>query len=374
MIKRLIYKNLTENLSSGKILILTGSRQVGKTTLLKDIIANYKGKTEYINCDEPDYRSLLSDQTSTSLRNILGKDKLVLMDEAQRVHNIGLTLKLIHDNFNDIKLIVTGSSAIDIDSSIKESLAGRHFSYKMYPLSLKELVNYNGLLTENRLLDQRLVFGFYPDVINHPDQAKQILENLIDSYLFKDIFEYKNIRKPEILKKLLILLSYQISSEISYNELATQLGIDNETVETYIDLLEKSYVIFRLSSFSRNMRNELKKKKKIYFYDNGIRNAIIRNFKPLDLRNDSGALFENFVISEKIKYNSYNNIYSDLYFWRNSYQQEIDLIEDKDGILYAYEIKFNPGRKVKLPKSFKDNYVDSEFKIINKENIFEFIQ
>lgn len=372
MISRLIENNIKDDFNKGKIIIVLGARQVGKTTLFDTIINNYDNVLKF-NCDDYDDRLDLENKTSTELKNLIGNHKIVVIDEAQRVGNIGLTLKIIADLKLDTQVLVTGSSSLELSSKINEPVTGRMFEYKLFPLSLAELANNTSQREETRLLEQRMIYGLYPEIVTNPSDSKRLLTSLANNYLYRDLLSYQGIKKPEILHKLVRALAFQIGSEVSYNELSNLIGIDKETVESYINLLEKSFVVFRLSSFNRNMRNEIKKGKKIYFYDNGIRNALISNFAPLEMRQDTGALWENFMISERIKRNSYRNDYSQLFFWRTKQQQEIDLIEEKDGKLYAYKFKWNSNKKTKLPSSFENNYSDIEFKVINKENFWDFV-
>ncbi|MDR2963046.1 MAG: ATP-binding protein [Bacteroidales bacterium] len=374
MFKRLILEPLQNDFFKKKVIVLVGPRQVGKTTLLQQVIADFEPNAAlFLNCDEPETLNLLENVSSTELKNLIGNRKLILIDEAQRVKNIGITLKLMVDTISDIQIVATGSSAFDLRNSLNESLTGRKFEYRLYPFSTQELIANTSLLEEKRLLEQRMIYGMYPDVVNNPAEAQRILIELNNSYLYKDIFMYKEIRQPDALSKLLIALSLQLGNEVSYNELGKTVGLKSETVERYLDLLEKVFVIFRLPSFSRNMRQELKKSQKIYFYDNGIRNALIQNFKSLELRTDTGALWENFMISERKKYREYNQIHANNYFWRTHAQQEIDYIEEKDGMLYAYECKWNEKRSTKLPNSFAANYPDHQFLVVNRTNYLEFI-
>ncbi|MEA1887137.1 MAG: ATP-binding protein, partial [Bacteroidota bacterium] len=307
------------------------------------------------------------------LRNIIGLNKLIVIDEAQRVKDIGLTLKLIIDNFQGIQLIVTGSSALELSNNINEPLTGRKFEFYLYPFSSCELREVNGQFEETKNLSTRLVYGMYPDVINNPGNERLILNNLASSYLYRDALTYQEIRKPELLDNLLGALALQISSQVSYNELAQLLGTDPDTISRYIRLLEKAYIIFRLNSFSRNLRNELKRSRKIYFYDNGIRNAIIGNFNNPDNRDDTGALWENFLISERIKYYQYNNLFAQRYFWRTAQQQEIDYVEEIDGQLNIYEFKWRSHRKNKFSITFTNNYKVSSSEHITNENYWDFV-
>ncbi len=373
MIQRELENIVQSRLFKKKAIVIVGPRQVGKTTLLKQIISNTQKKTIYLNCDEPDVRQRLNLPTSTQLKALVGDAEIILIDEAQRVKDIGITLKLLIDNLPEKQLIVTGSSALELSNSINEPLTGRKFEYKMFPFSHKELVEKNGLLDENRLLEHRLVYGSYPDVINNFGIEKEILTNITSSYLYKDLFDFQDIRRPEIIEQLLQALALQLGSEVSINELSQFLGIDNATVSRYIDLLEKSYVIFNLRSFSRNIRNELKKSRKIYFYDNGVRNALISNFKSLGLRSDIGALWENYLISERYKRINYSRSYTNIYFWRTTQQQEIDYIEEIDGQLNCFEFKWNEKKKSNLTSTFSNAYPDSTFQVINRSNYSDFL-
>jgi uncharacterized protein len=374
MITRDIFQPVMQRLFQGKAILLTGPRQVGKTTFLKQLVAATDEQIVLsLNCDEPDIRIALEEVTSTQLKAMIGKHKLILIDEAQKVNNIGLTLKLMVDNLEGIQIIATGSSAFDLRNKLNEPLTGRKFEYHLYPFSSNELINQTSATVERRLLEQRLIYGFYPDVVNHSADAITLLKELTNSYLFKDIFAYRDLRRPDELAKLLTALALQVGNEVSYNELGQTLGIDKETVERYLDLLEKVFVVFRLNSFSRNMRNELKKSKKVYFYDNGIRNAIINNYAPLALRNDTGALWENFFISERRKYIDYNRIYSNTYFWRTHAQQEIDYIEERNGILYAFELKWKENKKSKVPASFSAAYPGHTFETVTPANYLDFL-
>ena len=297
----------------------------------------------------------------------------MVIDEAQRIPDVGLKLKLITDTMPEIQLIATGSSSFELANSVNEPLTGRKWEYKLFPLSFGEMAEHHGLLEETRLMPHRLVYGYYPDVVSHPGDEKEVLKQLSDSYLYKDILMWERIKKPEKLVKLLQALALQLGSEISYNNLAGLLSMDNETVEKYIQILEQTYVIFRLPAYSRNHRKELKRGRKIYFIDNGIRNAILADFNLPELRNDLGALWENFVISERMKYVHYNNIWVNSYFWRTQDQQEIDYIEERDGKLGAFEIKWNSRKKPFLSKSFSNTYPDHTFSFINPDNFAEFI-
>lgn len=372
-IQRELEQVVKEKLYQRKAIVVVGPRQVGKTTLLNLVGRESGKKTLFLNCDEPDVRKRLALPSSTQLKALIGGAELILLDEAQRVKDIGITLKLLIDNFPEKQVIVTGSSALELSNSINEPLTGRKYEYKMFPFSTQELVNTNGLLDESRMLEHRLIYGMYPDVVNNQGNEREILTNIVSSYLYKDIFEFQDIRKPEIIEKLLQALALQVGSEVSYHELSKLLGIDANTVQRYIDLLEKSYVLFHLRSFSRNVRNELKKSTKIYFYDNGVRNALISNFNTLGIRDDKGALWENFLISERYKRNNYSLNYANFYFWRTTQQQEIDYVEERDGVLNCYEFKWSVTKKVSLSTTFSSNYPNSTFKLITPENYMEFV-
>lgn len=374
MINRKLRQIIEQRLFRRKIIVLTGPRQVGKTTLLKMLMSDTKAKTLFWNCDEPDIRQKLSNPTSTQLGTDIGNSELILIDEAQRVKNIGITLKLLIDNFPQKQIIVTGSSALELSDFISEPLTGRKYEYNMYPFSSEELIDNHGDIEERRLLERRIIYGTYPDVVNYPGEEKEILTNLTSSYLYKDIFAFQDVRKPEIIEQILQALALQIGSEVSFNELGKLLGLNSQTIQRYIDLLEKSFVIFHLRSFSRNIRNELKKSRKIYFYDNGIRNAILGDFKQLNLRSDIGALWENYLVSERMKHNSYSLFYGKSYFWRTQQQQEIDYLEDIDGILNTYEFKWSNTKHPKITDTFAKNYPNHTYKVVNPDNYQLFIK
>jgi predicted AAA+ superfamily ATPase len=315
----------------------------------------------------------LEDVSTAELRWIIGNSRLVLIDEAQRVKNIGITLKLIIDNLPDVQLLVSGSSSLDLHNKVNEPLTGRKFEYQLYPFSTEELIGSSSYLEEKSMLEHRMIYGMYPDVVNHADSAKKILLEITNSYLFKDVLSYGDIRRPDVLNKLLTAIALQLGSEVTYSELSNIAGIDRETVVRYLDLLEKVFIIFRLYSFSRNLRNELKKSQKIYFYDNGVRNALVNNFNPLTLRGDTGALWENFTVSERKKFNEYHDNYVFSYFWRTQQQQEIDYIEEKNGTLFAFELKWNERRHKTVPSTFARAYPQHEYKVINRTNYTDFL-
>lgn len=373
MISRILEKTIESHLGSKKAIVLIGARQVGKTTLLQHVAQSQSKSVLILNCDEPDVRSLLQNKTSSELKTLIGNHEFVIIDEAQRVKNIGISLKLIIDQLKNVQLIVSGSSALELANEINEPLTGRKWEFIMYPLSVQELIGYHSNLEEKRQLNSRLIFGTYPDVVNNPGREKEILKNLTDSYLYKDLFSFKDVRKPEVIEKILQALSLQVGSEVSYNEIADLVKSDPATVSRYIDLLEKTMVVYRLPSFSRNVRNELKKSRKIFFYDNGVRNAIIANFQPLELRKDTGALWENFLLSERLKYVQYNQLWCNRFFWRTKQQQEIDYLEERDGKLFAFEFKWNSSKAVKPSATFTKAYPEHDFTLVTPDNYLSFI-
>ncbi|MHB1347925.1 MAG: ATP-binding protein [Candidatus Humimicrobiaceae bacterium] len=375
IIKREIQNNIESNLFKQKAVIIYGARQVGKTTLVRNIQDKFISDSLYLNCDEPDIKAALTDKTSTELKSFIGNKKLVIIDEAQRIKNIGITLKLIIDNFPDIQVLATGSSAFGLSDKINEPLTGRKLEYNLYPFSISEIGSLYSKLEIDRLLEKRIIFGMYPEILLNETDSERNLKEITRSYLYKDVLWYKNIKNPEILEKLLQALSLQIGNEVSYNELSSLVGIDKKTIQSYISILEKAFIIFRLNPFSRNIRNELKKLRKIYFFDTGIRNALINNLNPLSLRNDSGQLWENFIISERIKVNSNNFADKNVYFWRMHNKEEIDYIEEEAGRIFAYEFKLKSRKlsKQTAPKEFGQSYTDSSFKIIDRNNYYEFL-
>ena len=373
MIKRILENMIVKRLFRGKAIILYGPRQVGKTTLVTSLLEKRKEKTLFLNGDEPDVRELLEGVTSSRLKALFGKSRIVFIDEAQRIREIGLTLKLITDQIKEVQLIATGSSAFDLASHTKEPLTGRKYEFHLFPLAFGEMVEHHGLLEEKRLLKHRLVFGCYPEIVTCPGEERELLRLLADSYLYKDLLTLENIKKPVLLEKILKALALQLGNEVSYHEIGQLVGADKNTVEKYIDLLEKAFVVFRLPAFSRNLRNEIKKGKKIYFYDNGIRNAVIGNFSPIEKRNDVGGLWENFLISERMKYLRYSGLYPGRYFWRTVQQQEIDYLEERDGQLYAFEFKWSKNKHIRFPRTFLRAYPESSTKLITPENFESFI-
>ncbi len=373
-ILRQIEKTIESDFFKGKIILLLGARQVGKSTLIRMLPSCASNPTLWLDGENSDVHQLLKDANIERLKQLVGQHKVLVIDEAQKIENIGSILKLFADYCKDIQVIASGSSAFELRNSLNEPLTGRKFEFNMFPVSFTEMVLHTNLLQEIRQLPQRLVYGYYPEIVINPQDAERLLKFLSDSYLYKDIFLYKGVKKPEKMLELLKLLAWQIGSEVNYNELSNTLKIDNQTVENYIEMLEQVFVIYKLPGYHSNHRTELKKSKKIYFNDLGIRNALINDFRPIEIRNDAGALFENFIINELRKQNEYKQVYANFYFWRNVDQREIDLIIEKNNVLQTIEIKWNPSQKARLTKSFTKIYGETQFKLIHRDNFFEEIQ
>ena len=372
-IKRTIEPLIKANLFKKSVIIIYGPRQTGKTTLVQKILQDQtKISSKYLNCDEADIQKILLEaNTSTHLKQIIGEAKLVVIDEAQRVRNIGIKLKLLTDNFPDTQIIATGSSSFELANEVNEPLTGRSLEFWLHPLSILEIYNKEDGLLFQRELETLLIFGSYPAVVTAPtlEEKKIAVSQISNNYLYKDLLKFQNLKSSEVVRKLLEALALQIGSEVSYTELGQTVGVSKQTVQSYIDILEKAFIIFKLGPFSRNLRNELRKLHKIYFYDLGIRNSLINNHNPLALRNDVGALWENFVVAERKKQENFTGNRLSLYFWRTWDKQEIDLVEEKGGKLLAYEIKWNKGRR-KPPKAWAQTYPNSSFHTITKDNYF----
>jgi hypothetical protein len=373
MIKRTIENQIRSKLFKGKVITLLGARQTGKTTLLKRIFSDFQADALWLNADEFDIRERFMNPTSTLLKTLFGNKKIIFIDEAQQINEIGLALKLIVDSFPEIQVIATGSSAFELQNKTNEPLTGRKFEFFLYPFSFGELVNNHGEMVEKRVLKHRLVFGAYPEVVNNLGNEIEVLKLLSDSFLYKDLLMLEGIKKPEKLVKLLQALAYQVGNEVSYNEIGNLIGLDSKTIESYIQLLEKTFVLFKLNSFSKNLRNELKLSKKIYFYDNGIRNALISSFQLFENRQDSGALWGNYLMSERKKRNQYQQFYGNSYFWRTKDKQEVDYLEVADGQINAFEFKWNDNRKHKITPTFLNAYPESHVRIIHPKNYDSFL-
>lgn len=353
-------------LFKGKAFIIFGPRQTGKTTFVAQLLAKVNKKTLYLNGDDADVRARLAKPNATQIAQLLGDYEVLFIDEAQRIAEVGLLIKIIVDRFKKVQVIATGSSAFELSGKINEPLTGRKYEMMLLPFSYAELVNHSDFLTEERSLEQRLIYGSYPEVINDPVNAEEHLKLLADSYLYKDLFALEEVKKPLLFEKIVKALALQIGSEVNFSELAQLVKADQKTVDKYITLLEKSFVVFTLPAFSGNVRNEIKKNKKIYFYDTGIVNAITRNFNPLTNRNDVGALFENYMIAERMKYLHQHQMEADVFFWRTTQQQEIDYIEKTNNKLLAVEFKWNEKSKNKIPVTFTRAYPGAETLILAK--------
>ena len=372
IIKRTLENTINQWLFKGKIIILYGPRQVGKTTLVKEIANKHGSKNSYINCESIDNKVALEDHNPERLKKFLGDGNFFILDEAQKVKNIGTTLKLLIDTYPDIQIIATGSSSFDLSNKINEPLTGRALEFILYPLSYQEISLTSGARDAKASLPHLLRFGAYPALFGTSDEeATTLLQTIASQYLYKDLFDFEDIRKPDLLLKLLQLLSFQVGSEVSIHEIATKLEVSTKIVSRYIDLLEKAFVIFRLTPLSRNPRNEIGKKQKIYFYDLGIRNSLIQRLVPLDIRDDVGALWENFCIVERKKKNQYALRYTNQYFWRSLSGKEVDYVEESEGKIHGYEFKWSAST-YKIPALFIDTY-KADVTIITKDSFEDFV-
>ena len=373
MINRFLQPQLESMLGSHKAIIVMGARQVGKSTLLQ-LLLGQRQDVLWLNGDNNDVQTLFTAISAERIHSLMGTKRVLVIDEAQRIPNIGVQLKIIIDQLSDVQVIATGSSSFELASKVNEPLTGRKREFKLFPLTFNEMVEHSSLIEELRLIPHRLVYGYYPEVVANPGQEANILKELTDSYLYRDILTLDKVAKSDKLVLLLKALAMQIGSQVSYNELSGLVGIDAKTIERYITVLEQSYIIFRLGSFSRNLRNELKFSKKIYFWDMGIRNAVIGNFSLAETRSDIGAMWENFAIAERMKQINYRHPFAQSYFWRTKQQTEIDYIEELDGSLRAFEFKWNERKSPRCPLAFSNAYPDASFSAITPSNIDDFLR
>lgn len=375
-IKRQAFNLLKQKLQENKVILLYGPRRVGKTTLLKELIKNLENEEniKFVSGEDLVIQKELSSQSIEKLRSFIGNTSLLIVDEAHKIPGIGLNLKLIVDHFPKIKVIASGSASFSLAQKVGEPLTGRKKTVYLYPVSVKELVGIKDLTYYQQIFEAHLIFGGYPELFNlrSNEEKNAYLGELIDSYLFRDIFELEQIKNSKKIRDLLALLAFQIGKEVSLSELARSLELHSNTVARYLDLMEKSFIIINIRGFSRNLRKEIAKTSRYYFYDNGVRNALINNFNPLDLRNDIGALWENYLVMERLKKQAYQPIYANNYFWRTYDQKEIDWVEERDGKLFGYEMKWGDKKK-KEPKLWKETYDNAEFEIIDRENYLDFV-
>lgn len=372
-IQRQIESQILNDFFKGKIIIILGARQVGKTTLIKSITSKRTEPVLWLDGENADVHLLFQNINSEKAKHIAGNHKILIIDEAQKIQGIGSVLKIYVDYHPDIQVVASGSSAFELRNVLNEPLTGRKFDYHLFPLSFEEMANTTDLLHEQRHLYQRMRYGYYPEIVTKTEDSERLLRFLSESYLYKDIFLFKGIKKPEKMLDLLKLLAWQLGSEINYHELSKTLRIDNQTIESYIAMLEQAFVIYKLGAYHTNQRNELKKSKKIYFNDPGIRNALINDFRPVELRTDAGGLFENFMINEIRKQNIYKGFYANVYFWRNTEQKEIDLILEKDNHLHLFEFKWNPLKTPRLTRAFSNIYSHFSYEVVSQENYGSFL-
>lgn len=374
-ITRSVEKKIQERLFTGKAIIIYGPRQSGKTTMVRHLLEEYQNDTLWLNGDNYDVKNELENMNAIKWKRIIGNKRIVVIDEAQKISNIGLYIKILIDEMPDVQVIATGSSSFELANKTAEPLTGRKFEYTLLPFSFAELVAHHGLIDEKRYLEQRLLYGAYPEIVNHPGDEQPRLSPLASSYLYRDLLMLDEIKKSSILDKLIHALALQIGSEVKSSELSSLLGVDRKTIEKYIDLLERSFVVFSLNSFSNNLRNEIKKGRKIYFYDLGMRNAILGNFVPTSSRSDFGGLWENYLILERLKMHCNHPFPPQRYFWRTTGQEgkEVDYIEKSSTGLYAWEFKANPKSKAKIPLSFKNSYSEAITAITTPSNYDELL-
>lgn len=375
-IKRELEKVILQHLKPNKVVLLLGARRVGKTELLKSMIPRLSEKHLLLNGEDEDTHELLKQRTIRNYQRLMGDANLLIIDEAQAIPDIGIKLKLMVDTIDEIKILVTGSSVFDLNNQLGEPLVGRKTTHQLFPLSQQEYSSQETLLETKSKFDERLIFGSYPELehLETWNQKISYLKEQVSSYLLKDILAFEGIRKRDKIVSLLRMIAFRVGSEVSLDGLGNDLQISKNSVDRYLDLLTKVFVLHKVTGFSRNLDNEITKKSKWYFYDNGIRNALINNFNLMTIRNDQGELWENYIISERIKRQEYSNIHSANYFWRTHTQQEIDWVEDRDGQLYGYEFKWNANQKVKIPALWRKAYPNAEFKVITPEDYLDFIE
>jgi len=362
-------ENIIKKLQSNKVVIVFGARRVGKTVLVKELLERINEPVLSLNGEDINVHDKLAIRSVENYKQLLGSYKFLYIDEAQKIPAIGLKLKLMTDEIEDLKIIISGSSSFDIHKDAGEPLTGRKYSFNLFALSENEYNQVENKIEKIDKVRERLIFGNYPELLQLPDREYKIdyLNEMVSSYLLKDILVYENIKNSQKIFNLLRLIAFQIGGEVSLQELGKQLGISKNTVEKYLDLLRKVFILHKVEGFSRNLRKEITKNSRWYFLDNGIRNAVIANFNPIESRNDIGALWENYMISERLKYQEYNKLSSNNYFWRTYEQQEVDWVEERDGSLFGYEFKWKES-KVKIPTQWKNAYPDSSFEVINKDN------
>lgn len=374
-IKRRLQNDIEKLMGRNKAILITGTRRVGKTVLLHSIAEKYQGKSLSLNGEDFDVQELLKTRSAANYKRIVGDATLLMIDEAQVIPEIGNILKLMIDSIPSLTIIATGSSSFDLVNKTGDPLTGRQYQMNLYPIAQLELTAQESYLETRQNLDERLVYGSYPELFQMQTESEksEYLQQLVQSYLLKDILAYEDIRQSDKIVKLLRLIAYQTGSEVSYNELGNQLGMSKNTVEKYLDLLTKVFILFRLGAYSSNLRKEVSKSSKWYFYDNGIRNAIVNDFRLPAIRTDTGALWENYLISERIKRNAYTGKQAEYFFWRTYDQQEIDLLELQNGKLSAYEFKLAANKKTRIPVFFKEHYPESPFEVITRDNYLKWI-
>lgn len=372
-ISRIIAEDVSRKFFKGKVIVVYGPRQSGKTTLIKELLREMAVSPVFLNGDDDLDVHYFDTVTASRWTQLTGEKKVVFIDEGQKIQNLGRAVKLLVDSRDDVQVVITGSSSFTLANSVEEPLTGRKFEYRLFPLSYAELAKHFGFLEESKKMELRLVYGSYPEVVTNEDGVKETLKMLADSYLYRDLMQYEGIRKPAVLEKLLRAVALQVGSEVSYNELAGLIGVSRTLVESYLKILEQAFIIFPLTSYSNNLRNEIKKGVKYYFWDNGIRNAVLNDFTPVPQRNDIGALWENYAISERMKKNAYGRADGLPYFWRTTDQMEVDYLEVCGSKIKAFEFKWNPKKKSRVTKAFTNRYPDAEIETITPENFGEWV-